>query len=78
MLNFVNDKWYNSVLSDMCAMNTYVNITQRTEEKNLRANCGKNTNKNALLHCKICTFTGLCSNEKNTLFRKFSGILFCF
>lgn len=45
-------------------MNTYVNIAKHKapkKKKDLRANCGKNTN---LLHGKICTFTSLCSNEK--------------
>lgn len=48
-------------------MNTYVNKAKHKgpkEKKDLRANCGKNTNKNNLLHGKICTFTSLCSNEK--------------
>lgn len=48
-------------------MNTYVNIAKHKgpkKKKDLRANCGKNTNKNNLFHGKICTFTSLCSNEK--------------
>lgn len=69
MLNFgkYNDKQQKDVLRNMPAMNTYVNKAKHKgpkKKKDLRANCGKNTNKNNLLHGKICTFTSLCSNEK--------------
>lgn len=51
-------------------MNTYVNIAKHKgpkKKKDLRANCGKNTNKNNLLHG---TFTSLCSNEKKLPIQK--------
>lgn len=58
-------------------MNTYVNKAKHKgpkKKKDLRANCGKNTNKNNLLHGKICTFT----REKTTYSEKFPAYCFVF
>lgn len=56
-----------------------LNTKDRRKKKDLRANCGKNTNKNNLLHGKICTFTSLCSNEKKTPYsEKFPAYCFVF